>query len=150
SLREACWKTEIACESRVFAPAIQKATASGFSVGLWSERLFWRHWRFGGRVCGLISHSVMSLARSIGAPLRMLGPVTPLFQFGHYRHQLQVLAELKMAADEAAVPLPTKAAVVDQPAAAATSDAFIRIDSAHSPASDSAAKKSKSRRRSRR
>jgi GT2 family glycosyltransferase len=150
SLRESGWKTASARESRVFAPSIHEASHRGFSCGLRSERLFWRHWRRADRIGGLLAHSLIALADTMGqplwqAPLRLLGRLAAICQFGDYRRQHQVLAALKAAADDAASQ-PAMAAAVDSPATMSSGDAFLRIDQAHSPRSDSGAKKSKHRR----
>jgi GT2 family glycosyltransferase len=97
SLRQAGWRLELEPDSQVFASSIDDQLPGGFSTGLWSERLYWRHFTEADKLAGLFSHPLVVLQELIKskppwkAPAQFIGRLVALCQPGHYRKHQQML-----------------------------------------------------------
>ena len=67
SLTLAGWTIPLDSTCQVFGVPNEEPRGGGFTSGLWSERLFWRHARRLGLMRELLSHAKMVVAKSLQA-----------------------------------------------------------------------------------
>jgi hypothetical protein len=84
SLTLAGWTIPLDSTCQVFGVPNEEPRGGGFTSGLWSERLFWRHARRLGLMRELLSHAKMVVAKSLQAPAQVFGRLAAICQLGHY------------------------------------------------------------------
>jgi hypothetical protein len=101
SLRHVGLRLVLEPDCRVFASSVDEPRPSGFSSGLWSERLYWRHFAETGGLPGLLSHPLVVLNELMHcqpqwkAPAQAMGRLLALCQLRHYRKHRRMLTAFR-------------------------------------------------------
>jgi hypothetical protein len=112
SLTLAGWTIPLDATCQVFGVPNEEPRGGGFKLGLWSERLFWRHARRLGLMRELLSHATMVAAKSLQAPAQVLGRLAAICQLGHYATYRLMFDAAKRQMEAAQAGMPNSVATV--------------------------------------